>query len=66
MQLAVKANNKDIFDYVDRKGLGTAPDTRDITKLEDIFSTYNIKGVKKLIKDLAIMSNIAIEEDLKD
>lgn len=66
MQLAIKANNKALVDYVIAKKIGMASDLSDMTKLENIFSNYSIKGVKKLIKDLAISSEIANEEDLKD
>ena len=66
MQLAIKANNKALVDYVTAKKIGMASDLSDIAKLENIFSNYSIKGVKKLIKDLAISSKIANEEDLKD
>lgn len=66
MQLAIKANNKALVDYVTAKKIGMASDLSDIAKLENIFNNYSIKGVKKLIKDLAINSEIANEEDLKD
>ena len=66
MQLAIKANDKALVDYVTAKKIGMASDLSDIAKLENIFSNYSIKGVKKLIKDLAISSEIANEEDLKD
>ena len=68
MQLAIKANteNNNLVEFVKSKGIAKAPDDIDIVKLEKIFSNYNIKGAKNLIKELAILGGLATEEELKD
>ncbi len=66
--LGIKGNTDEngLLDYIKSKGIGKAPDETDALKIEKILGNYNIKGVRKLIKDLAIASKNATEEQLKD